>query len=73
MFQIPLDSDLRESNDDILQTTNDDSTTKTCIKTIEPESNNKRGSCIFKTVEHECEKTNNLGSNNPACTVTEAG
>ena len=50
LFQLRLDSDLSESNDDNTLTTNHDSTTTTYYKHIDPSSNTKRNSCMFKTV-----------------------
>ena len=50
LFQLRLDSDLSESNDDNTLTTNHDSTTTTDYKHIDPSSNTKRNSYRFKTV-----------------------
>ena len=50
LFQLRLDSESSESNDDIMQTTTHQSTTITDDKTIEPSNNNKRNSCTFKTI-----------------------
>ena len=50
LFQLRLDSNSVESNDENLQTTTHDYTTKIDDKSKEPLNNYKRSPCTFKTV-----------------------